>query len=160
MAAQLHNIYSSKFTAAGVVSGGPFYCNQELTKPARRMIACTSKPENIDLDTIKAKIQNLNIDSPENIKDQKVWVYGGKLDSVVVQGVQDKLVEQYLSNGADVLYINDLESEHTFPTDLERNQNECAYEGPPHISNCHFDGVGSMLSHIYPKLTGPRDFDW
>jgi hypothetical protein len=70
------------------------------------MIACTKNPSAIDLDERAALIQNLNIDSTDNLKGQPVWVYGGLLDTVVVQGVQDHLVDQYKSYGADVQYIN------------------------------------------------------
>jgi predicted peptidase len=158
MAAQMHNIYSSQFSGAGIFSGGPFYCGQE--NPAEKIESCTVKPEGIDLDAIQAKTKNLNIDSPENLKDQKVWVFGGVLDTVVVQGVQDKLVDQYLRNGAEVGYINSIQSQHAFPTDLDRNKNPCAFIGDPYINNCGFDGVGSMLSYIFPMLENERVFDW
>jgi hypothetical protein len=102
----------------------------------------------------------MNIDSQENIKDSKVWVYGGLLDDVIPLPMQDKLVEQYKRNGAEVLYINYVESEHTFPTDLDRNHNECSSMVTPFINNCGFDAVGSILSHIFPMLKNDRDLDW
>ena len=151
MSAQMHYIFSSEFSGAGVVSGGPFYCNTSLI-PAHLIVACTKNPENIDLDALSSLIADLNIDPTDNLKDQKVWVYGGLLDTVVVQGVQDKLVEQYRSYGADVKYVNTLSSQHTFPTDYVRNTNACAYAGMPYISNCEFDGVHSMLTHILPDV--------
>jgi hypothetical protein len=32
MATQLHNIYSTQFTGAGIISGGPFHGGEELSK--------------------------------------------------------------------------------------------------------------------------------
>lgn len=117
MAVQMSFIYSSEFSGAGIISGGPFYCN-ESPIPARLIVSCTSRPDNIDLDDISDKVKDLNIDSTDNLKGKKVWVYGGLEDTIVVQGVQDHLVEQYKSYGADVLYVNTHPSKHTVPTDL------------------------------------------
>lgn len=83
MSAQMHFIYSSEFSGAGIVSGGPFYCNESFI-PARKMITCTKQPDKINLDEVSSLIKDLNIDSTDNLKDQKVWVYGGLLDTVVV----------------------------------------------------------------------------
>ena len=92
MAAQMHFIFSSEFSAAGIVSGGPFFCNQNLFDE-EQLLACTQKPENIDLGDNAQEISKLDIDSTDNIKGQKVWVYGATHDKIVVQGVQGKLVE-------------------------------------------------------------------
>jgi hypothetical protein len=51
-------------------------------------------------------------------------------------------------------------AEHGFPTDLERNENTCDFKGMPYISNCKFDGVGSMFKHILPGQVNERKMDW
>ena len=88
------------------------------------------------------------------MKSQPVWIYSGALDSVVVPDVLDKTMEFYTKYTSTemIQYINWQQAEHTFPTDLKRNKNACAYIGPPYISDCGFDAAGSILSHIMPGV--------
>uniref|UniRef100_A0A7S3MV40 Uncharacterized protein n=1 Tax=Strombidium inclinatum TaxID=197538 RepID=A0A7S3MV40_9SPIT len=76
----------------------------------------------------------------------------------------DKLQGYYKHYGADILYVNDIEAEHSFPTDLAQNKNACDYLGAPYINNCDYDGVGQMFNHIIPgqdtKPLKKRNLDW
>lgn len=56
--------------------------------------------------------------------------------------------------------MNNIASEHAFPTDLVKNENPCDYFGPPYINNCNFDGVGSMFTHIIDKQLNKKTQDW
>lgn len=80
-----------------------------------------------------------------------VWVYSGKDDTVVVQGVVDHTAQFYREHGANVEYVNDHKAEHVFPTNLSVNKNTCMDVKSPYISNCGFDGVESMWKHIMPN---------
>ena len=101
---------------------------------------------------------------PKNIQNQPVWLYSGTKDTVVIQGVVDKLHEYYTFYGADLKYVNNLVGEHTFPTDLPRNKNACTYLGTPFIGNCGFDGAGDMFKHVLPgqdkKPLKQREMNW
>ena len=66
MAAQMHFIYSEKFSGAGIISGGPYFCAQgsfDIAYPT-----CTEHPEDINLDVLNQKISKFeNIDDTSNM---------------------------------------------------------------------------------------------
>ena len=99
----------------------------------------------------KAALADDLIDDPHNLRDQPIWVYSGVLDTVVMPGVVDFVPKVYRYWGANVQYINYLQGEHTFPTDLSRNHNSCSFLGTPYIANCHWDGAGSLLKKVIPN---------
>ena len=117
------------YKGAGVLAGGPYYCTEDTED---LLVACTTKPDEIDLDTIigdavqfasEGKIADL-----KNITGNKVWLWGGGLDTVVVQGVEDFVNLFYTNFEADIKYGNKAVmagAEHGFPTDLEINTNKC-----------------------------------
>ena len=99
----------------------------------------------------------------ENLKNKPVWLWSGTKDTVVYHGVENATEQWYRDMGADVVYVNDMEAKHIFPTDLARNKRTCMQTGSPSISNCHFDAVGEMFKHIIPnQKTNPltRNLDW
>ena len=61
---------------------------------------------------------NGQIDSLNNIKDQKVFVFFGKKDRVPPPEIVDKLAKFYEKLGAKVKYQLNFETAHPFPTDL------------------------------------------
>lgn len=120
----------------------------------------------VELETITAStyLTTHTIANPSHMKDQPVWLFSGTKDTVVKQGVVDKLQGYYSHYGANIKYVNSYASEHAFPTDLPENKNQCDYLGKPYINNCNFDGVGDMFAHIIPgqdtKPLVDRDMDW
>ena len=146
--------FSDTFKGSGIVAGGPFYCAQ--FDVAIALSSCMNKPKLISDTELEAitkttYVTTKTIDNPDNLKDQKVWLFSGTKDTEVYQGVMDKVQGYYKHYGADIKYVNDLAAEHAFPTDLKRNTNACDYLGDPYINNCNFDGVGDMWKHIIPK---------
>ena len=153
MTAQLHVTFSETFKGAGVLAGGPFFCAQDDGE--KWLYSCTTQPENIPIKTIEQDAQKFSdaksIDPISTLKDQPVWLWSGTKDTIVYHGVENATDQFYRDMGADVVYVNDMEAEHGFPTDLSRNKNTCMTLDRPGISNCHYDGVGEMFKHIIPN---------
>ena len=104
------------------------------------------------------------ISDPVNLANQPVWMQSGVLDTIVYPPVMDKLYLIYQYFGSDIQYINRLQAEHTFPTDLPQNTHLCNQEVAPHIANCNWDGAGSLLKKVIPnqnvKPMQERSMDW
>jgi predicted esterase len=92
MAVQLHFAYSNNIKGAAVFAGGPYYCAQGQMTGA--MINCMSMPMAISVPSLissaKSHASSGLIDSLENLKSSKVYLFSGKSDSVVKQDVQKK----------------------------------------------------------------------
>jgi hypothetical protein len=87
-----------------------------------------------------------------------VWLFSGKVDSVVPPPVMTAL-EAYYRNyvpASNIVYKQDLAAEHAMPTDSFGNA--CSFKGDPFINNCGLDAAGTLLTWIYgslnPKNTG------
>ncbi len=79
---------------------GPFWCAQDDLVIAKS--ACTVNPELINVpelvDITFATAATGTIDLPSHMQNDKVYLFSGSLDSVVVPGVVKKLAEYYSNN--------------------------------------------------------------
>jgi len=156
-AVQYHVIYSSSLQGCGVIAGGPFYCANGNLVTA--LTACMVDPELISIDELQFATSYAyefgSIDDPTNLQNQKVWLYSGTQDSVVVPGVVQKLQQYYqlYVNSENIATEFNISSEHSFVTNNWGNA--CNYLGTPFINNCDFDSAGSILQHIYGALNPP-----
>jgi hypothetical protein len=83
----MHAIYSDYFKGAGILSGGPYFCNEGIWN-----VKCTVNPELIDVDklTMDAELiynEEKSIANPANLKDAPVFLYSAMFDTIVVAGV-------------------------------------------------------------------------
>lgn len=155
MAAQLHVAYSATFKkGAGIVAGGPFYCAEgSITNATGR---CMASPAGIPTSSLVTTTNNWasqgSIDPVANLQSSKVYLYSGTIDSTVKQGVMDALKIYYNSfvPVANVVYKNDMASEHAMITDDYGSA--CSTKGSPYINDCNFDLAGAMLAHFYGTL--------
>lgn len=89
------------------------------------------------------------VDSPEFLSSDRVFLFSGKNDSVVVQGVMKKLETFYgrlVLEPGNVMTEFDVEAEHAFPTN--NFGNSCGYLGEPYVNNCDFDAAYKILKHL------------
>lgn len=154
MAVQLHVAYSETFKGAGVVAGGPYYCAENSFFSA--IGKCMNKPADIDVNNLasitKKWAASKDIDNVTNLKESKVYLYSGTLDSTVKPGIVAALKTYYESfvNPKNILYKNDIASEHGMITN--QTGKACNSKDSPFINNCQFDLAGAILNHLYPKL--------
>jgi len=159
-AVQYHVIYSSTLQGCGVIAGGPFYCANGNVVTA--LTACMVDPELISIDELEFATSYAyefgSIDNPTNLQNQKVWLYSGTADTVVVQGVVQKLQQYYelYVNPSNIVTQFNISSEHSFVTNDFGDA--CGYLGTPYINNCDFDSAGHILQHIYGSLNPPKNF--
>jgi hypothetical protein len=95
------------------------------------------------------------IDSTDNLKSRRVYLQVGASDTTVGPNPMKALNSQ-LSNfvtAANVKYDTRTGQAHTFPTDFDSaGNNACGSTASPYISNCAFDGAGTVLTQMYGTL--------
>ena len=172
LATQFHVAYSNYVMGAGIVAGGVYYCGRgKLFNEA--YLYCMDQPQTLAdyLATYQEAVTQANkgaIDPLSNLKDDKVYVIHGKLDTTVKQAVGDAIDDWYIKAGtpsANIFYKNDLNAGHSMPLDHPFDDPDTNASNPcdtvsmaPWMSDCGFDGAGAILKHMYgnlnPKNTG------
>ena len=163
MANQLHIAFSNTFRkGAGIIAGGPYYCARG--SEAIALEPCMKHSDLIPIDKLVAITRQWAkegaIDNPQNLSSSRVYLFSGKLDTVVHQGVMEDLEEYYKnfipSDSDQIHFRKDILSEHSVVTDTYGNL--CPILNPPYINNCGFDSIGEMMHHIFGTLK-PRNLD-
>jgi poly(3-hydroxybutyrate) depolymerase len=162
MAVQFSVAYSGIIKGAGIVAGGPYYCAQGDVDIATSKCSCTGffvfascdvAPGSTALERLFAVTDKDAragaIDPVANLARQKIWLFSGRLDSVVPPPVMQDLAAYYrhFNAEANVHLRDDVRAEHTMPTDGYGNP--CNKLGDPYLSDCKLDGAGELLKWIY-----------
>ncbi|KAH3760912.1 polyhydroxybutyrate depolymerase [Pelomyxa schiedti] len=157
MATQLHVAHSDIFGLVANVAGGPYWCANADVLIAES--SCMTTPNLIVTDELIAATEfarlTLSIDSPQNMNDDKVYLFSGLKDSVVDTGVVEKAADYYTfyvnkNVSGTIHFENSVLSEHAWVTDNWGN--DCGYLGSPYINNCNYDLAGEILEYFYGKL--------
>jgi poly(3-hydroxybutyrate) depolymerase len=161
MAVQFEVAYSASVKGAGVVAGGPYDCARDGVTTATTVCSCTSLlgcmgsadthvPQLIN--TTDQEARDGLIDPTSNLQNQRVWMFSGKIDSVVPQRVMNDLLSYYKHYipAPSIFYKSDLPAQHAMPTDFFGNP--CQMLGDPYINNCNFDAAGELLQWLYGTL--------
>jgi hypothetical protein len=158
MASQLHVAYSDLFSGAAILAGGPYGCAEgSLATATSRCMARVDGP--LPLDDLEAAIREAaeagKIADPQNLKDDKVWIFRGALDPLVAAEVSEAVHGLYLRflDAENVRSVNDVQATHTFPT--LNDGSACDKLESPFVGACDYDGAGELLSHLYGRLTAP-----
>ena len=104
-------------------------------------------------------VKSGDIDSTDNLKSQKVFLYSGHSDSIIDPKVMKEL-ETYYKNyipTTNIVTEYSVPAEHCFPT--VSYGEVCLKQEYPYIGKCAYDGAGVALSTIYGKTlaTGVRN---
>ena len=95
---QFHVAFSSTIIGAGIVAGGPFFCAQDDLAVA--LSSCTKNPELISVAELVSitltTAATFTIDSPKHIANDRIFVYAGTLDSVVLPGTFGCSLSMYI----------------------------------------------------------------
>lgn len=159
MATQMHVAHSALFKGVGIVSGGPYYC---CKGDSTRIPDCTVNGSKIDalvlVDMALAYAEIGQIDSADNLRESKVYIICGTLDSRVTPETTKKAEEFYdyfVENKENIKAVYDLQAAHTFPT--ESYGTECTVSERPWIAKCGYNTAFEILNHIYGNLKRPTE---
>jgi poly(3-hydroxybutyrate) depolymerase len=158
MATQLHIAYSDLFSGAALLSGGPYNCAQSsLIKALQRCMTNTETP--LPVAELAAGIREAaalgNVADPENLADDRVWLFRGTRDSKIsalVHGAAADLYAEFIPDD-HIQRVDDIVAEHVFPA--RGRGNDCNEVIPPYVGECDYDGAGALLSYLYPGLAEP-----
>jgi hypothetical protein len=162
MADQFFVAFSDDLVGVGIFAGGPYNCSRATLATALQ--DCMANPERLNRRVIDQLVTTASqraaaglIDSLDNLRNRKAFIFSGTLDRTVEQGVTDWVDDWYVSAGmpdANVLYHDDLAAGHTQPT--LNYGNPCrTTSASPWMSDCDYDGAGEALTHIYGALNEP-----
>ena len=157
MAVQMHIAYSGTINGSAIFAGGPFYCAEGSLEFAEEKCMATTLglPQVQKLVDLTITDYSLGyIDSPNNLKDDKIYIFSGKLDTVVDQKVVKSLQNYFdaFVHTSNIVADYNVDAEHCIPT-LNYGE-ECSTLSSPYIGNCNYDGAGKALQVLLgPGLT-------
>jgi len=155
MAVQMQVVHASIMRGAGVVAGGPFACAEGGADQALG----TCMEGTPDARALAGKVRELakrnQVDAPEHLARQQVWLFTGSNDGVVRTPVVRSLEAFYQEFIApERIFLKDsLAAGHVFASN--EASGACAVTGPPFLANCAYDAAGELLQHIYGRLQPP-----
>jgi hypothetical protein len=178
---QFHIAYSELVTGAGILAGGPYACVETIANPfwplarldrlSAALVACTrywgdrywgvrpALPEDSDaVALIEDAFDDGEVDDPDLLSGDRVWLFRGELDDLVPEGVADALQGVYRHYGVEEpdLEVHSHPAGHgmpvgQFPDDSLFPPLTCEEHKPPFIIECGFDAAELMLRHLYPN---------
>ncbi|MBN3791141.1 poly(3-hydroxybutyrate) depolymerase, partial [Burkholderia sp. Ac-20353] len=165
MAAQFDVAYSSRLIGAGIVAGGPFYCAGEnaLILPA---IAATTRcmqpigpapSAAVAWHDAQIFAQRGEIDDPANLRRQRIYVFSGAKDTVVLTRVVDETARFYALAqvpAENLLYQRHPGAGHAFITNRTADA-ACSTNASPYIDNCGFEQAQDIIHWIYATPDKP-----
>lgn len=156
MAVQMGVAHSKLIRGVASTAGGIYWCaegdkNKSLTQ-------CMSSPQQQDpkrnIDKARSESEKGAIDSVENLKSQRVYLYQSEKDFIIRPESVDKLAEFYKAFSTENLEVHKVkEGAHGFPT--KNYGNPCSQMGSPWILKCGVDHAGDILKYFYGELAEP-----
>lgn len=150
MAGQMHVAYSTHFSGAALIAGGPYYCARGSVELGLYTCAESLPLTNINvplLEQITGNWSDVVNDPISAIKGQPVWVHHGSLDYTVWGRVTEALVAYYEYFGANVLYHNNTVTNHAWISPF--GTVECDLMESPYIANCGWDMEELFLTQLF-----------
>ncbi|MCV6638566.1 poly(3-hydroxybutyrate) depolymerase [Candidatus Albibeggiatoa sp. nov. NOAA] len=163
MTTQLHVAYSKRFMGAGVLAAGPFYCAGSYETNSYMINAETTCMNPImnfmgpDGRQLYRKAQVFadrgDIDSLDNLKDDRVYIFTGKSDDTVKSSVveQTKVFYEAAGISEDCIHYDDsVDAGHAILTE-NLFDHECSVTEPPYINQAGFFHSHHLLEQIYNR---------
>jgi hypothetical protein len=154
MATQLHVVHSSLVSGSGSVAGPPYYCAQGLISYSTA--ACMLGTLAIGMSSIFSKVSSYTssnlIDNPSNLRNHRVYLFSGQVDTVVATSVVKK-GEEFFTNympGSSIKGVYNYAATHGMITD---NYGVfCSIPNIFYINDCDYNQAYDILSHLNPGL--------
>ncbi|WP_321900733.1 extracellular catalytic domain type 2 short-chain-length polyhydroxyalkanoate depolymerase [Paraburkholderia tropica] len=168
MAAQFSVAYSQSVAGAGIVAGGPFYCAGLNPNGGRDRFLitastlCMTPPGAAPSGAAAFKAAQRFaadglIDDVANLKRQRLYIFTGASDKIVLPKVVAQTRAFYRSAGvpdAQIAYVDTINAGHALIT-ANRNDLPCAANAPPNLNNCNFVQSHDILRQLYGELARP-----
>ena len=153
MAGQLHIAHSSLFGGAGLLAGGPYRCAGGSVQQA---LGACAKGGELDVGRLAAEVRQLadagSIDDPDNLRDDRVWIFRGTADAVVAASVPAAAAlfyQRYLPP-ANIARVDAVPAGHGMPTNATGVT--CGEMASPFLNACGFDAAGELLAFLHGPL--------
>lgn len=161
MAVQYQVARSKSVSGVGAIAGGPYECAAGSTWTA--LTRCMSPNDwwapVPGVQELQAHIERRAaaglIDSPEDLRDDRVWVFSGDEDKTVARAVVDSLVATYARwvPPTSLRYVKLPGAGHAMVSVAAAQANACATTEPPYINRCgDFDTAGQLLEFLLGPL--------
>ena len=142
VAIQMDVAYSKVFKGAAIYAGIPYDCAQDSLETA--LTTCEQDTPAIDIAALESDTESLAksgvIDSTNNLKSQPIYLWSGKLDTIVAQGTMNNVDSFYHYFGANVFkYDNNFPAEHGWESPY--GPNACEQLGSPYLIVCDQNGA-------------------
>ena len=175
MTVQLHLAHSASFVGAGIIAGGPYRCVESFRDTAllaedayamNSVYICmtpltpkTAPNAGCLAELARETAAAGRIDPIANLAGDRLYIFTGSRDEVIISSVVDSTREFYEQLGVKserIRYIDTVPAGHSIITNnvedspLEMNQ-------PPYINYGGFTQSHDILRHIYGELQAPAD---
>jgi len=158
MATQFHVSFSGLVHGAGIFAAGPWDCAEGAL--SRALAECLGQSfGTLDVGRLvgaaRQAASEARIDPLAGLGGARVFVLRGTRDDMIARPVSDALVDFYRAfvPAAQVHYVTDVAVAHGLPTVAAGG--DCGTTASPYLNACGYDGVGTMLTELYPSLTRP-----
>ncbi len=161
MAVQFATAWSSVIKGVGAIAGGPFGCSGGWASTA--LSTCMGGAPAANVSKLSGLIDKLAakgaIDDPANITRQKVYLFNGYNDKIVMRPVSNWLDTIYTGRlggkqAANLFYQTAIGSGHAQVT-LNYGR-KCSDSVADYFDDCRYDQAGVILQHIYGALAAPN----
>ncbi|XP_052811890.1 uncharacterized protein LOC128239328 [Mya arenaria] len=151
MATQMHVIFSRDIMGVGLIAGVPFACAGSVGSS----LSCMSAPNLVSPAQLEATTSAGalvgNIDATSHMSHDRVYIYNGKLDSVINPGIGQKIADFYghfVNPSSNIKTVFNVSSEHGQITD--NFGGACGQlQSSNFINNCGYNAAYDLLNHIY-----------
>jgi len=155
MSVQFHVAHSSFISRVAAIAGAPYYCARG--NQSRSLQTCRHVPEDVGVDRLAEYMREFVgkgwIDHTDNLKNARVWLFGGLKDSVRDANVVGKSMELYLkflSESTHIEFVDHVPAQHGWPTGGVYTYGlDCGKLGAPHILKCEYDGSGRIVQFLF-----------
>ena len=162
MASQLHIAFSDVFSGAALLSGGPYNCAGNSLVTAMRN--CMTNTETaLPVADIASGIRDAaaagTVADPQNLADDRVWLFRGTQDSKISALVHWAAADLYAEfvPAEGIRRVDGIDADHVFPA--RGRGNDCHEIVRPYVGDCNYDAAGELLSFLYPGLDAPASED-
>jgi len=176
MAGQFQLAHSRLVTGAGLIAGGPYACAESvhadaMPGPATVFLNASKATNGCMLDTLRAwgipnpdkladrarqLAQQGRIDPIGDLVGDRIYLFSGKADRVVVPAIVEAAAQFYAAAGVPreaIELVTGIGAGHGVVT--ETKGLTCGETGSPYLNACGYDQIGAMLKHLYGTIQPP-----
>jgi hypothetical protein len=178
---QFHVAFSRVVQGAAIIAGGPYGCVERIPNPywpfapldrvSAAVVACThyygnrfyglrpARPRVEDsLAVIEAARRRAIIDDPDNLVDDRVWLFAGSKDEIVPGDIVGILKALYEALGVRQVRLEPADAlpaaNHGMPVAAFTGESRfpkrrCDEHRPPYLIECAFDAAGRLLAYLH-----------